>query len=61
MATRDTKRERELDNEIDAYREAASAALEQLEWAIGYLNRIGKTQIAAVLGRNRRYIMNSMR
>ncbi len=62
MATRETtKRERELDSEIDAYREAATAALDQLEWAIGYLNRIGKTEIAGVLGRNRRFIINNMR
>ena len=61
MAARDTDRERELDEEIDAYREAATAALDQLEWAIGYLNQIGKKQIAGVLGRNRSYIINSMR
>ena len=61
MGANETERERALDHEIDAYREAATAALDQLEWAIGYLNRIGKTEIAVVLGRNRRYIVKDMR
>jgi hypothetical protein len=63
MAVRETKqvqRERELDHEIEMYRDAASAALDQLEWAIGYLNQIRKSQIAAVLDRNRRFIIKNM-
>jgi hypothetical protein len=64
MAARQTKqaqRERELDHEIATYREAATAALDQLEWAIEYLNQIRKSQIAAVLARNRNHIIKTMR
>jgi hypothetical protein len=64
MATHETKqaeRERELDHEIEMYRDAATAALDQLEWAIGYLNRIQKSQIATALNRNRTHILDHMR
>ena len=65
MSARETKqsgqqRERELDGEIERYREAATAALDQLDWAINYL-RMPKPQIAAALDRNRRFIVHSLR
>ena len=50
-------RQRELDREIDRYREAASSALGQLEWIVGYLHKIHKPQIASVLDRNRKQIV----
>jgi hypothetical protein len=50
-------RERELDAEIERYREAAAAALEQLQWAINYLHRIRKGSIAGRLERNRSQIL----
>ena len=59
--TKQVERGRELDREIEMYRDAATEALGQLEWAIGYLNRIQKSQIAAVLDRNRAYIIKNMR
>lgn len=54
----------ELDRQIERYREAATMALEQLEWAIGYLNRsgvAGAPLIAAVLDRNRKRIAMRIR
>jgi hypothetical protein len=64
MASRQTNlraRDRELDGEIERYREAAQAALGQLEWTVGYLDRIHKRQIARALDRNRRQIAEIMR
>ena len=53
--------ERELDREVERYRQAATTALEMLEWTVGYLHRIRKDQIAAALDQNRRKIQASMR
>jgi hypothetical protein len=36
----------------DRYRQAAEVALDQLEWAIRYLERIRKPEIARVLAKN---------
>jgi hypothetical protein len=55
------ERERALDREIERYREAAAAALEQLEWGIGYLREIHRPEIARALDRNRRQIVESIR
>jgi hypothetical protein len=52
-------RQRELDQETDRYREAAASALGQLEWIVGYLNKIGKREIARALDRNRKRIIES--
>ena len=43
-------------NDADRYRKAAEAALEQLDWAIRYLHRIRKTDVARALTRNRESI-----
>jgi hypothetical protein len=62
--TKQAERDRELDRQIENYREAATMALEQLEWAIGYLNRsgvAGAPRIAAVLDRNRKRIAMRIR
>jgi hypothetical protein len=50
------RRTRELDREIDRYREAALAALGQLEWVEGYLRKIQRRDLATALGRNRKQI-----
>lgn len=50
-------RQQELDREIERYRQASDAALGQLEWVVGYLNKIHKPQIARALDRNRRQIL----
>jgi hypothetical protein len=49
--------QRELDREIERYREASDSALDQLEWVVGYLNKIHKPQIARALDRNRKQIL----
>jgi len=40
----------------EKYRRAAEDALQQLDWAIGYLHGIRKTRISKVLSKNRAYI-----
>jgi hypothetical protein len=42
--------------EADRYRTAAEDALQQLDWAIGYLHGIHKTEISKALAKNRSYI-----
>ena len=39
--------------DAERYHAAAEATLDQLDWCIAYLHRIGKSPIAAVLARNR--------
>ncbi|MFL5826106.1 MAG: hypothetical protein ACJ76V_06245 [Thermoleophilaceae bacterium] len=51
MARDDNKQE-----EADRYRTAAEDALQQLDWAIGYLHGIRKTDISKALAKNRSYI-----
>jgi predicted RNase H-like nuclease len=53
----DSRRERQLDREIEQYREAAIVALEQLEWIVSYLQKIRKSQLATALDRNRKRII----
>ncbi len=53
--------ERELDEEIERYRQAATASLDLLEWVVGYLRRLRKDQIAAALDQNRKKIQASIR
>jgi hypothetical protein len=43
-------------NEGDRYQQAAEDALQQLDWAIGYLHGIRKVQISRALARNRSVI-----
>jgi hypothetical protein len=54
-------RQQELDWEVDHYREAAVSALGQLEWIVGYLQKIRKPQVARALERNRRQIIEEAR
>jgi hypothetical protein len=42
--------------EAERYRRAAEDALQQLDWCIGYLHGIRKTQISRALSRNRSVI-----
>ena len=42
--------------EADRYRKAAEDALQQLDWAIGYLHGIRKTDISKALAKNRSFI-----
>jgi hypothetical protein len=43
-------------SETDRYRRAAEDALQQLDWAIGYLHGIHKTDISKALAKNRSFI-----
>jgi hypothetical protein len=47
-------------SEADRYRRAAEDALQQLDWAIGYLHGIRKTEISKALARNRSYIRRKL-
>jgi hypothetical protein len=47
-------------SETERYRQAADDALQQLDWAIGYLHGIRKTKISRALARNRSYIRQQL-
>jgi hypothetical protein len=51
---------RKSDSEADRYRRAAEDALQQLDWAIGYLHGIHKQGISKALARNRTYIRRQL-
>jgi hypothetical protein len=53
--------DRERDREIGRYRQAAISTLEQLEWVVGYLHKIRKPELAQVLDRNRKQIIERIR
>jgi protein-tyrosine phosphatase len=61
MATGGAKDAQELDREIERYREAATVALEQLQWVINYLHGIKKNKLAQGLDRNRIHIIEQAR
>jgi hypothetical protein len=46
--------------EADRYKEAATQALEMLDWCIGYLVGVRKESIAARLAKNRSYIRQNL-
>jgi hypothetical protein len=46
--------------EVERYRQAAEDALQQLDWCIGYLHGIRKTQISRALSRNRSHIRSEL-
>ena len=48
------------DDEAARYRRAAETALEQLDWCIAYLQRIGKRRISRQLAKNRTNIRRSL-
>jgi hypothetical protein len=50
----DSKQDKQ--DEADRYRQAAEDALQQLDWAIGYLHGIHKTEISKALAKNRTFI-----
>jgi hypothetical protein len=47
-------------DEADRYRRAAEDALQQLDWAIGYLHGIKKTEISKALAKNRSFIRREL-
>jgi hypothetical protein len=48
------------EKEADRYRKAAEDALQQLDWAIGYLHGIRKVEISKALAKNRSYIRRNL-
>ena len=62
MATKNNKRGQDDDRqqEADRYRQAAEDALQQLDWAIGYLHGIRKVGISRALAKNRSYIRREL-
>jgi hypothetical protein len=59
MARNDDKNEPKQ-AETDRYRQAAEDALQQLDWTIGYLHGIHKTEISKALARNRSSIRRNL-
>ena len=47
-------------DELERYRRASEDALQQLDWAIGYLHGIRKTEISKALAKNRSYIRTKL-
>jgi hypothetical protein len=48
------------DDEVERFRQAAEDALQQLDWTIGYLHGIRKTEISKALARNRSFIRRNL-
>jgi hypothetical protein len=55
-----TNETQEKQQEADRYRKAAEDALQQLDWAIGYLHGIRKVEISRALAKNRSYIRQQL-
>jgi hypothetical protein len=55
-ATKQQSRSDSKQEETDRYKQAAEDALQQLDWAIGYLHGIRKVEISRALAKNRSYI-----
>jgi hypothetical protein len=54
---RDADRKQE---EADRFRKAAEDALQQLDWAIGYLHGIRKVEVSRALAKNRSFIRREL-
>jgi hypothetical protein len=64
MDSRESNRDdrvQQQNREIERYREAATSALEQLDWIVGYLHQIRKGRIANAIERNRKQIARAIR
>jgi hypothetical protein len=47
-------------DELERYRQAAEDALQQLDWCIGYLHGIRKSEISRALAKNRSQIRTQL-
>ena len=56
MADDDGNRDSDNIDQLERYRRAAEDALQQLDWCIGYLHGIRKTDISRALAKNRSQI-----
>ena len=59
MARNDNDNGKRID-EMERYRQAAEDALQQLDWCIGYLHGIRKTEISRALAKNRAHIRTQL-
>jgi hypothetical protein len=57
---RQRARIRELEQELERYRQASEDALQQLDWCIGYMHGSNKLRIAKALARNRAFIRTNL-
>jgi len=57
---RDDDSNKNRDDDVDRYRQAAEDALQQLDWCIGYLHGIRKVDISRALAKNRSYIRTQL-
>jgi hypothetical protein len=48
------------DRSVERYRQAATEALEMLDWCIGFLVGIRKESVAATLAKNRKHIREDL-
>jgi hypothetical protein len=55
-----SRRDRDIDSEVERYRQATEDALQQLDWCIGYLHGIKKLEVSRALARNRSYIRSRL-
>jgi hypothetical protein len=58
--SRGSRRSASSNGDSERYRRAAEDALQQLDWAIGYLHGIKKTEISKALAKNRSYIRRGL-
>jgi hypothetical protein len=55
-----SRRDQDLEGEVERYRQATEDALQQLDWCIGYLHGIRKLEVSRALARNRSYIRSRL-
>lgn len=60
MANDNGKNGRDRSGDVDRYRQAATDALEMVDWCIGYLVGTRKDGIASQLAQNRKYIREQL-
>ena len=60
MARKDDQALARDDSEAMRYRRAAEEALQQLDWCIGYLHGIRKSQLSTRLAQNREFIKRNL-
>jgi len=60
MASNNDNGNNDRSDELERYRSAAEDALQQLDWCIGYLHGIRKTDISRALAKNRAQIRTQM-
>jgi hypothetical protein len=60
MASQEEQRTSDQNGDAELYRRAAEEALQQLDWCIGYLHGIRKSQISTRLAQNRDFIKRKL-